>query len=72
MKKLIDQISSTTILIVTQYQVLKNQLLKIIPKLQPGAGRTLKTVLNNYVERLSQLWISRFNKTSTSIHLHRM
>lgn len=70
MKKFIDQISSTTILIVTQCQVLKNQLLKIIPKLQPGAGRTLNTVLNNYVERLSQLWISRFNKTSTSINLH--
>lgn len=36
MRKFIDQISSTTILIVTQYQALKNQLLEIIPKLQTG------------------------------------
>lgn len=36
MKKFIDHISSTTILIETQYQVLKNHILKIIPKLQPG------------------------------------
>lgn len=36
MKRFMDQISSTAILIVTQYQALKNQLLKIISKLQPG------------------------------------
>lgn len=36
MKKFIDQISSTIVLIVTKYQALKNQPLKIIPKLQPG------------------------------------
>lgn len=35
MKKFVDQINRTNILIVTQYQVLKNQLLMITPKLQP-------------------------------------
>lgn len=35
MKKFVDQMNRTNILIVTQYQVLKKQLLVITPKFQP-------------------------------------